>query len=71
MRREFQVAKNAAIITMVFIVCSVPFNIIHFNSDERTFDFKYLVHWEVSLWILLINSTLNPIIYDYKDINHF
>ncbi|CAG2163391.1 unnamed protein product [Oppiella nova] len=63
MRREFKVAKTAAVVTIVFAICVTPFNIIYFVSDAKTISYRHLAHWQTSLWIMYINSTLNPIIY--------
>ncbi|CAG2163394.1 unnamed protein product [Oppiella nova] len=63
MRREFQVAKTLAIVTIVFIAFIIPFNIIYFITDFTHLTYLEVTRFHASIWIIYLNSTLNPFLY--------
>ena len=60
LRREFRVAKTLAIVTIVFIICLLPFYIaMLINGSNRLLEPQY----SITSWLFLSNSCVNPIIY--------
>ena len=68
-RREVKVAQTLAIITMAYIICFLPANL----SIIISIWIKYMKHRDLyihlTLWIVLINSMINPILYAYFNHN--
>ncbi|XP_078606572.1 histamine H3 receptor-like [Branchiostoma floridae x Branchiostoma japonicum] len=62
MGRELRVAKTLAIVVVVFAICWTPFTIF---TLIRTLCSSCIVDelYEVSFWLLWLNSTVNPIVY--------
>ncbi|CAG2174539.1 unnamed protein product, partial [Oppiella nova] len=63
MRRELRVARTLAIITIVHMLCLLPFNILLFTTDMNAIDHKSMTGFLSVIWLVFFNSTLNPILY--------
>ena len=67
-RREVKVAKTLAIITIAYIICLLPFNgYILYNIIANKNNTK--LGLDITLWLLFLNSTVNPILYAYFNKN--
>ena len=67
-RREVKVAKTLAIITIAFIICFLPINILTIiTSLIKMRNVK--LYLDMSAWFMYINSMINPILYAYFNNN--
>ncbi|XP_054152449.1 5-hydroxytryptamine receptor 2B-like [Oppia nitens] len=68
-RREFRVAKTLAIITVCYVICLLPVYmtllVTVFKNDNQLPKLPF----SLTLWLLLCNSGINPIIYAMFNIN--
>ncbi|CAG2163393.1 unnamed protein product [Oppiella nova] len=63
MRREFRVAKTLAVVTIVFIACIIPFTVVYSITHFTNLTYLQVTRLHVTIWIVFINSTINPILY--------
>ncbi|CAG2109444.1 unnamed protein product [Medioppia subpectinata] len=63
LRREFRVARSLAVITAVFAICLLPLNVMFLVTDAKTIHLKPMHAINAVVWLLYLNSTLNPILY--------
>ena len=63
MRREFKVARTVAVVSVIFALCLIPFNIVNYVIDFNTLDYIHVIKLNITILIVCFNSTLNPILY--------
>ena len=63
MRREFRVAKTLAVITVVYIICLLPVYMTLLVTVLKNDNHLPKLVFPLTLWLLLCNSGVNPILY--------
>ena len=70
--RERKSAINALIVYIVFLACYVPYLCCTILLMVDKLRVSFLAGYEISLFLILLNSSINPLVYcwRYREIRH-
>jgi len=63
LQRDKKVAKSLAIIVCVFVICWAPYTLLMIIRGACQGKCVYPILYEITFWLLWINSSLNPFLY--------